>query len=174
MRKNWSQTEIGRRMREAAEARQLKRADLVRLLGVKTTTIKRWWDGERRPSPEDMARYAAAVGEPVFYLETGKRETEGAEEVVATDRSAEAMLLQWARLVQTGMSGADALQSIRRGTAQINEERSRELADLAPAMLSDLDARAGGDWAGLPEKRQLEIMRGLIADLKKIREKAGS
>jgi len=54
-------------LENARVRRKLPRWKLAGLLGVSESTLARWENGEIRPDPDDVDRFATAVGDPTLW-----------------------------------------------------------------------------------------------------------
>src|SRR5437764_104815 len=88
--------QIGQRLRAAAVQAGITGAEIARRLGVRATTVHRWWYGDRAPSRERMVAYAALVGKPVEYF---YRQGAPADD---HPRELSDFLLQWSKRLMAG------------------------------------------------------------------------
>lgn len=151
-----SQAEIGRRMKEAADAAGLDPYEVARALGVRPPTVYRWYKGLSRPANRFMDEFGRLVCRPASYLWSGVEEIEH-------------LLLRWAELARAEVSGSEALRRIKGDYGNLTDEQREVLDDAAAPMLKFLSQIAGQDWSGLPVEAQEETFRQLVRLLKEWR-----
>ena len=59
---------LGERIRQLRDERNLKQADLAKVLGVDSNTVSKWELGTQNPSPENTAMLAEMFDVPLAYL----------------------------------------------------------------------------------------------------------
>jgi transcriptional regulator with XRE-family HTH domain len=150
------QAAIGRRMKAAAVQAGMNAYQIADQMGVKPTTIYRWWYGERAPSTALLTDYAGLVGKPVGYF----YEYEGEE---AEPREVASVLLCWADLLMAGEEPGAAFDRVTGEPGELTPRERQKLATAANRMREDLIQAAGGDWALLTEEQRRQILHQIAA-----------
>lgn len=156
MRESEEQLAVGKRMKAAAVQSGLSAYKIADQLGVKASTIYRWWYGERAPSSELLTRYANLLGKPVGYFYGQEKEEAEPREIVD-------VLVCWADLLMSGEEPGTAFDRVTGEPDELTPRERQKLAVAASEMRNDLIQAAGGDWALLTEEQRRQILHQIAA-----------
>jgi transcriptional regulator with XRE-family HTH domain len=72
------------RLRTLRESRRLSKTALAKEVGVSTTCVWNWEEGNTEPRPENLSALGKALKAPIAYLQTGSEWDEAPSAIPAT------------------------------------------------------------------------------------------
>jgi transcriptional regulator with XRE-family HTH domain len=153
--KTRSRDTLGGKMWWAARDRGLTLEAVAKGVGRSKATVDRWFRDGRKPSSEDLAKFAELVGRDLNYFHGGE------------DRNVERLMGLIRDIVDYLMAGKSLPEAIERGAdaeGLIRDDAERlGLAAASTLIRQSLQERAGREWDLLTTAEKDAVLADLVA-----------
>lgn len=148
---------VGERLKHAATDAGLDALAVAERLGVKRTTVYRWWNERRQIDEEDLQKYASLVGKPAEWFrpeEARRLEAKAVDFIVATvDR------------IMSGEVPDQSVDAITGASELLRPAERVKIRKAAGSLREVFNELAGGDWKAVPEERRRAAVEAFAREL---------